>query len=248
MKEKSINLAGSIIIFFIILSIFAKWGPSINFTTTTQTKGEPFVVQGVGKSTVSPDIAKVDLGIEETGQNLKTVQDSVNKKSQTIVAGIKKMGIDEDDIKTVSYYVYPQYDYTAPIQKITGYRVSTDYKITIRDFTKINDLLASATGLGANTVGSVSFDLSDDLKDKKLDEARKLAVDEAKLKANGLAKAAGINLGKIINISENIPSDNRLYAMPVAGGGALEKIVAEPDIQPGTTEINVIISLSYEVK
>jgi uncharacterized protein len=248
MKEKQISFAGSIIIFFILLSIFAKWGPSINFTTTTQTKGEPFVVQGTGKSTVSPDIAKVDVGIEETGQVLKQVQDSVNKKSQTLVAGIKKIGIDDKDIKTISYYVYPQYDYTSTTQKITGYRVSTDYRITIHDFTKINDLLASVTSLGANTVGSVNFDLSDDLKNQKLDEARKLAVTEAKTKAAGLAKAAGITLGKIINVSESNPSDSRLYALPVTGSGALEKTVTEPNIQPGTTEINISVSLSYEIK
>ena len=90
----------------------------------------------------------------------------------------------------------------APTQRITGYQVSTSYEVTISDFNKINDLLVSATSFGANTVGSVTFDLSEELKNEKLKEAREIAVTEAKLKASGLAKAAGINLGKIINISE----------------------------------------------
>jgi len=237
-----------ILIFFVLLFVFAKWGPPINFSTTTQTKGEPFVVQGTGKSFVAPDIAKIDLGIQESGTNLKTVQDSVNKKSQSLVDQIKKLGVDAKDIQTISYNVYPQYDYTTPTQKITGYQVSTNYEVTVRDFTKINDLLASATSFGANTVGSVNFDLSDDLKNQKLNEARVQAVDEAKTKASGLTKAAGITLGKIINVSESTPSDIRPMAFAVSGGGTADKTVTPPSVQSGTTELDVTVSLSYEVR
>ena len=239
---------GAVIVFFILLFVFAKWGPTINFTTTTQTKGEPFVVQGTGKSTVAPDIAKVDLGIEESGSNLKTVQDSVNKKSQDLVSQIKKLGIDAKDIKTISYNVYPQYDYTAPIQKITSYQVSTNYEVTIRDFTKINDLISSATSFGSNIIGGITFDLSDNLKNQKLQEAREQAVSEAKTKATGLAKAAGITLGKIINVSEVTPSNITPLTFPVSGGGVTEKSVTVPSVQAGTTEIDVTVSLSYEVR
>jgi hypothetical protein len=248
MKDSHSGSIKGIILFFILLFVFAKWGPAINFNSTTQSKGEPFVVQGSGKSYVAPDIAKVDLGITETGANLKIVQDSVNEKSQSLVDQIKKLGIEEKDIKTISYNVYPQYDYTAPSQRINGYQVSTSYEVTIRDLTKINDLLGSATSFGANTVGSVTFDLSEDLKNDKLQEAREIAVTEAKLKASGLARAAGISLGKITNVSEDTPLNTRMYAMPVGAGGAVDKAIAQPEVQPGTTEINVTVSLSYEVR
>ena len=248
MKEKHVSFAGSMIIFFVLLFVFAKWGPPIAFSTTTQTKGEPFVVQGTGKVTVAPDIAKIDIGIQESGVNLKTLQDSVNKKSQDLVAQIKKFGIEAKDIKTISYSVYPEYDYTAPTQAITGYQVSTRYEITIRDFTKINDIIASVTSFGANSIGGINFDLSDDLKNKTLATAREEAVSEAKTKAEGLAKAAGISLGKIINVSESTPSNIRPYPLQAVGMGAAEKSVTEPDVQPGTTEIDVTISLSYEVR
>ena len=249
MIQKGSNRIAAVIIFFVLLFVFTKWGPAINFSTVTQTKGEPFVVQGTGKATVAPDIAKVDLGIQESGADLKSVQDSVNKKSQNLVNQIKKLGIDAKDIKTISYSVYPQYDYTAPSQRINGYQVSTSYEITIRDLTKINDVLGNATSFGANSVGSVAFDLSDDLKKQKLNEARDQAVSEAKTKAAGLAKAAGITLGKIINISEETPLNIRpMPMMNAMGGGAIEKITTTPSVQTGTTEINVTVSLSYEIR
>ena len=239
---------GAVIVFFILLFVFAKWGPAINFSTTTQTTGQPFVVSGTGTATVAPDIAKIDLGIQESGTVLKTVQDSVNTKSQNLVAQIKKLGIADKDIKTISYYVYPQYDYTTPTQRITGYQVSTSYEITIRDFTKINDLLASATSFGVNTIGGVNFDLSDDLKNRTLQDARDQAVAKAKTEAEGLAKAAGITLGRIINVTEETPSNIRPLTLPTAGGGVAEKSVAQPNVQPGTTEIDITVSLSYEIR
>jgi len=248
MKEKNINFAGSIIIFFILLFVFAKWGPPVNFSSVTQVKGEPFVVQGTGKATVAPDIAKIDIGIQESGTNLKTVQDLVNKKSQGLVAQVKKLGIEEKDIKTISYRVYPQYDYTTPSERITGYRVSTQYEVTIRDLAKIDDTIASVTSFGANSIGGVNFDLSAELKNKTLQTAREEAVDEAKTKAEGLAKAAGISLGKIINVTESTPLNIRPFPLSATGAEAAEKSITQPDIQPGTTEMEVTIVLSYEVR
>lgn len=239
----------SVIIFFVLLFIFAKWGPAINFSTTTQVKGDAFVSTGEGKASVTPDIAKISLGIQETGSSLKIVQNAVNTKSKTLTDTIKKLGIEERDIKTSSYNVYPQYDYTSSTQKITGYQVSTNYQVTVKDFDKVNDIVVAATAAGANTIGNVSFELSDSIKTEKMNEARQEAVKVAKTKAEGLAKAAGITLGKIINVSENQSNGPvRLMAIPATGGGSENESISQPDIQPGTTEINVTVSLSYEVR
>jgi len=241
---------GAIITFFILLFIFAKWGPAINFNTTTQAKGDPFVVSGEGKVTVTPDIAKITVGIQENGTSLKQVQDSVNKKSKTLTDALKKLGIADSDIKTVSYNVYPQYDFTNIVQNITGYQVSTNYEVTIKNFDIINNAIVTSTTSGANVVGGINFQLSDATQKQKLQDARDLAVKDAKDKADGLAKAAGITLGKVINVSENQNNNVvRQFALPVAGGGVdLQKSIAPPQVQPGQTEIDVTISLSYEVR
>ena len=230
----------NILLFFILLFIFAKWGPAVNFSSTTQSKGEPFVVMGEGKVSVTPDIAKLSFGIQQTGPSLKQVQNDVNAKTKTLTSALKKLGVDEENIKTVSYNVYPQYDYTNPGQKITGYLVSTDYEVTIKDFDKVNEIIVAGTSTGANTVGNISFELNDSTKTEKTNEAREKAVADAKSKAEGLAKAAGISLGKIINVSEN----QNLGIRPIA----FSDKSTQPEIQPGTTEINIVISLSYELR
>jgi uncharacterized protein YggE len=241
---------GIIAFFFVALFIFSKFGPNIPVSLLTQQKGEPLVVTEEGKETVVPDIALVSFGIEGNGASLKEVQNSVDSKSKDLVAALKKLGVEEKDIKTSSYNVYPNYDYQVTPNRITGYRISINYQVKVRNLDKINDIVVAATSSGANQVGSIYFDLSDEAKNKALETARLDAVTKAKAKAQGLAKAAGITLGKIINISENEGNSITpvpMYSLKDASGGGTTPI-QRPDIQPGTTEVIVDITISWEIR
>lgn len=247
-KEKTINFAGSIIIFFVLLFAYSKFGPALPISITTQQKGEPFVVMGEGKVAVVPDIAKIILGIEESGSSLESIQNSVNQKSENLTKELKKLKIDGSDIKTISYQVYPNYDYRSSSRNITGYRVSTSYEVTLKEFDKINEVLSISSSLGVNSIGNINFEVNEKSKNEALQEARDEAVEKAKEKAKGLAKASGITLGKIINVSEN---QNLNYPRPI---GLMEKSIGDeeiqiqPSIQPGETELSITVSLSYEVR
>lgn len=250
-KIKELNFSGSIIVFFLLLFVYAKWGPAIPFSTTTQQKGNPFVATGQGKVAVSPNTAKITLGIEESGDTLKEVQDNVNQKSQSLVKELKKYDISDKDIKTVYYNVYPNYDYESSTTQIVGYRVSTGYEVTVPDIDQLNDVISTVTSTGVNNIGNISFELDEKTKKEKLQEARELAITEAKEKADGLAKAAGVNLGKIVNISENQSGVTPKPMLDTARSlaiGSEESAPVQPDIQPGETEISVSVSLSYEVR
>ena len=255
--ERRVEFIGSIIIFFILLFVYSKFGPSLPISVLTQTKGEPMMVSDTGKVSIVPDIAKVTIGIDSQGQNLKQVQDSVNKKSKSLTDALKKLGIDEKDIKTTNYSVNPEYDYSnSPYKindyeiqpfKIKGYRVSTNYEVKITDFELVNDALTMATESGANVVGNISFEVNEETKEKKLQEAREMAVDKAKQKAEGLAKASGITLGKIINVTESMGYD---YPGPIMYSKEIALDASQPEtanIQDGETEISVTVTLSYSL-
>lgn len=248
MKELIKSPLTVILSFFVLLFIYSTLGPRLPISIITQQKGEPLIVTEEGKTTAIPDIAKISLGIEENGQSLKTVQENVNKKSKNLVSELKKLGIEEKDIKTSSYNVYPEYNYDSQPPKISGYKVSINYEVTIDNFDKVNEVIVKATEAGGNTIGNVSFDLKDETKQKALDEAREIAIEKAKTKAKSLAKSAGISLGKIINISEsenNLTTPRVSYAKEAAG---LDQAIAQPEIVAGETEISVNISISWEIK
>ncbi|HJX59525.1 MAG TPA: SIMPL domain-containing protein [Patescibacteria group bacterium] len=246
-KEKLLKHPMSLIIaFFVFLFVYSKFGPTIPFSVFSQDRGTPLMVEGTGKVSVVPDIAKISVGIEESGTTLAAVQKSANEKSKSLTEMLKKSGVEEKDIKTTNYSVFPEYDYQSRTPRITGYRVSISYEVKIRDFDKVNEILVSVTSAGANIVGSVSFEVNDETRNKKLGEAREEAVKEARDNAESLAKSAGVTLGKILNISES-----RGIPVPVSlresGIGGTEPITA-PDITPGETEISVTVSVSWEIR
>src|SRR4030042_5878744 len=240
----------AVIAFFILLFLYANFGPNIPISILSQQKGEPLIVTETGDATAVPDIANITIGVEERGGTIAEVQNSVNQKSKNLVAAFKKLGIEEKDIKTLSYNVYPEYDYRETPQKVTGYRISTTYSIKIKDFNKINDAVVIATNTGANIIGNVSFEVNDDTKNKVLTEAREEAVKKSKEKAKSLSSAAGETPGKIINITED-SSPIRPYPLAMdkaVGLGAGEINVTPPDITPGETEFTVTVSISWEIR
>jgi len=236
-----------ILFFFLVLFIYSKYGPSLPISVISQQKGEPLVVTEEGKATAIPNMAKLTAGVDVSSSTLQTALTQSNQKSKSLTEAVKKHGVEEKDIKTLSYNVYPEYDYRMPSSQVTAYRVSTTYEIKIKDIEKINDVLAAATSEGANIVSGISFEVDEDTKDKLLDEARAEAVKKARNKAESLARAAGVTLGKILTISESsggIPT-------PIALREGVETVpsdVSAPNIQPGEEEISVSVTISWEIR
>lgn len=238
----------SLIVFFFSLFLYTKFAGPIPFSITnvTSNKSEAFTVTGVGTVSVKPDIATVSVGVQATGTTVKEIQDNLNKNINAVSAAIKKLGIDEKDIKTSNYNMYPDYDYTSSRQKITGYQASSNLTIKVRDIEKANSVVDAATTAGANTVGGISFDVDD--KTKAENDARKLAVADAKAKAGQAAQTAGFSLGKIINYQE---STNNMRPIPMYAKADMAVGLgagAPTELNTGSTDITITVTLSYEVR
>lgn len=242
------NTAGLIAFFFISLFVYTKLAGPIPFSLSSvvTTKTDTFSVTGEGKATATPDIAVVNAGVTAQGASVKQVQQDLNTKINAVTAAVKKVGVDAKDIQTTNYSIQPTYDFQAPTQRITGYQANTNVTIKVRNLDLANGVVDAATGAGANQVGGITFDVSD--KTKAENEARELAVAEAKKKAETAAKAAGFTLGKVINYSEDfggrVPIP--MYAKADAAMGAPERLLTQ--IEPGSSEIIVTVSLSYEIR
>lgn len=235
--------------FFLALFLYTKFVGSIPFsaTFTTTTKTDLFQVTGEGKVTAVPDIAQVNLGITVSRSTVKAAQEEANRVINKITDGLKKLGVAEKDIKTTNYSLHPDYDWTEGKQRVTGYQVTINLEVKIRKFEKINEVIDLTTAEGANLIGGLSFTVDEEkLKDLQV-KARQEAVKVAKEKAESLAKAAGIKLGRIVNVQENIvsPWEPRPFM-------ALEKAAGAPEektqVQPGESEIRVSATLSYEIR
>ena len=162
--------------------------------------GRSVSVSGTAVVNVTPDRVLIQLGVQSNGRTPQLVEAVNSATVYRVIKAIKKLGIDEKDIVTDRYVIDPIYDDYDSLT-IEGYRIYNMVAITLRDITKVNDVLISALNAGANQVVNVEFYLRDLRKYR--DQARELAVDAAGEKAQDLAKAAGAEAGCVLSISEN---------------------------------------------
>ncbi|MBI2670246.1 MAG: SIMPL domain-containing protein [Candidatus Yanofskybacteria bacterium] len=247
--------AALVIIFavFLLVSINQK----LNTAATTNTVS----FSGEGKVMAKPDIAMVEFSIITEATTSKAAQDDNSKKSQKVTDFLKKQGIEDKDIKTTSYSIYPKYSYPRPViynqsepsilpperdgqPKIVGYQVTQSFQVKVRNFDKLSGIVDGLVSVGVNNVNNLGFSVED--LEKLKSEARAKAIADAKKKADELKSQIGIRLGKIVNFSEGFGGYPGIYYAKAEdmGGGD----VSGPSLPPGEDEITVNVTLTYQIK
>lgn len=198
-----------------------------------------------GKVVAIPDIATTSIGVTTEAKTVASAQKENTEKMNAILEKMKSLGIDEKDLRTENYSVYPLYDWRDGIRIDRGFSVNQSLLVKIRDLSKTGEALAAATELGANQVGGLNFTIDDP--EALEQEARLEAIAKAQEKAQAVADAAGITLGKMVGFSETSNGQQPVYrgyaldqAIGLGGGGA-------PDIAEGSQDVVVNVSVTYEV-
>jgi uncharacterized protein YggE len=162
--------------------------------------GRSIQVSGTAVVNVMPDRVLIQLGIQSNGTTPRFVEAANSRTINQIIQALKRRGIEEKDIVTDWYIIDPVYsDYSS--LKIKGYRIDNVIAVTLRDISKVNTVITTSLQSGANEVINVEFYLSDLRKYR--DQARELAMQAAKEKAQDLAAAAGAETGCVMSINEN---------------------------------------------
>ncbi len=214
MKQFSTFLNGvlaSIVIFLVLFSVLpnAHAGASAApQTTPPPTPAAPAAcadnrtvsVSGTAVVNVTPDRALIQLGVQSNGRTAAIVQANNTAAIEHITQAIKRFGIEAKDISTDWYVIEPLYeDYDS--LRIKGYRINNTIAITLKDVSKVNDVITAALQTGANQV--IHEDLYTSELRKYRDQARELAMKAAVEKAQALAQAGGAQAGCVRSINEN---------------------------------------------
>lgn len=205
-------------------------------------------VEGTGKVTAKPDIAKISIGVLTDKATVAVAQKENTDKMNAIIKALKdQFKIEDKDIQTSNFSVNPKYDWSDGRQRIIGYIVNQSVEVKVRNFDKIGEILAKAGELGANSVNGPEFTIDDP--ETYRAEAREKAIKQAKEKAETLANQVGIKLGRIVNFSEAVAGNYPIsYTLGMGIGGGSEKSLPAPDIQAGSEDVVVNVSISYEIK
>jgi len=203
-------------------------------------------VNGQGQVTLIPDIAYINIGVRTEAKDVSTALSGNTELAEAISAELKSLGVEEKDIQTTAFNVYPmqQYDERGQISGTT-YVVENTVNITVRDLAKLGKLLDATVKAGANNIYGISFDVED--KSAAIEQARELAIQDAREKAEAIATASGVKLGELQSVSVyNSSGVTPYYDAKMGIGGAMSE--AGVPVAAGTLIITADAGMTYEIK
>jgi uncharacterized protein YggE len=245
MRTKIITITG-LLLAIVLLTAFS--GGARLQTASAQTPATPtprtLNVTGNGKSYLTPDIAYINIGVHTENKNAAEAVASNTTNSKKVADALKKFNVDPKDIQTTNFSIYPQQQFDQS-GKLSGilYVVDNTVFVTLRDISKVGDVIGAAVDAGANSINSIQFDAADH--SAALSEARKAAVADALAQAKELASAAGVTLGDIQTINTyggSVPTP--VYDAKVAagvGGGAPVPVSAGQLVV--TMDVNIVFEI-----
>ncbi len=243
----------TVFIIFILLALFllsAGFNQFINAWNNYRNAGLNNIYQtvsftGEGKVKAEPDTANIDISLTTEGKDTITVQNENSSKMNTVIKFLKNKDVGGGDIKTSNYSLSPKYEYVKGKSSLVGYMLNQSLTVTLRKVDTIGEVLDGAVRSGANRIDSVSLfvDKPEELKNKARDEA----VKQAKEKAVLTSKTAGFNLGRLVNFTEGFTGEPPMF-FESSGKGVGGGVAPSPQIEPGSQEIKVSVTLTYLIK
>ncbi len=207
-------------------------------------------VKGEGAIYAVPDIAEISFTVLTEGKDTETALDENNRRMDSVINYLKKEGVDEKDIQTSGFSVYPmQSRREDPVTRETkleiyGYQVRNTVEVELKDLEKADVVIDGATRAGANEVNRLQFLVSDE--ELHRTEARRKAVEEARKKGEEIASALGVSLGRVIEFSE----DTAYFPYARMEMSAMDSAMSvdKTPIEPGENEIKVSVTVKYEIR
>ena len=206
------------------------------------------VVTGQGDAAVAPDLAIVNLSVTETAKTAREALDANNKSMSAVLKGLKDQGVAAKDLQTAGLSIQPQYSYpqnengTPKPPVLNGYTVTNGLTVRVRDLAKLGAIIDQSVTSGVNQGGDIRF--TNDDPSKAYEEARIEAVKNAAAKAKTLAEAAGVKLGRVIEVTESVPDSEPRPMMRMQM--AKEASDAVP-VEAGENTYSINVSVTFAI-
>jgi uncharacterized protein YggE len=204
-------------------------------------------VLGEGIVLAQPNTATITLGVEVFDQSLAAAQASASRSMDAVVAKLKAAGVVDTDIRTVSFNINPQYDFRDQNQPVLrGYQVQNLVEAKTSNVAGLGTLIDDVVSVGATRVNGIRFE-ADNMSQLK-DQARDQAMQNARAKADQLARDAGASLGRPTLVEESDTSG--VTPVRAAQGVAVPNAAAAPStpIQPGELQVRTTVHVVWSLQ
>ncbi len=236
------------IVGFLALSLLTACGlaqaaPLVQ-TDEQTTPERTITVSGFGRVTVTPDIARISIGVQSEGEDATSAVEENSTQTRAVIDTLLKAEIAEEDIRTTNFSIFPreERDRDGTLLSIR-YVVNNTVNVTIRDLDSIGEVLDAVVQAGANNISGIQFDVAD--RSSASSEALVAAVQDAQNQGEILAKAAGVTLGQVKTINTTVSGG----VTPFPVRESVDFIAAaEVPISPGEMEINVQVLVVFDIQ
>jgi uncharacterized protein len=210
--------------------------------TTNQDPLERHItVVGEGSANVVPDLAVIHAGVTTQGQTAREASDANSAAMGQVHAALRAAGIADRDVQTSQFSIRPVHDSRREgDNRITGFQAANQVSVRIRALPKLAAVLDQMIAAGANDVSGIQFTVAQ--RSTLLDKARAEAVADARRKADLLARAAGVRLGRATVIVENAGTPVPMERMTMRAATA-----ASVPVAVGEQALQVYVSVSFEL-
>ena len=202
-------------------------------------------ISATGEVTRVPDLAIISAGVQTLRPTATSAIEENAGRMERVRAALKRAGIEDKDIQTSSINLNPeyQYDQNRP-PRLTGYRATNTVNVKFRDLKRTGAILDALVAEGANTINGPNLTI--DKPEAALDEARIKAIANGRARADLYARALGMNVVRLLSVSEGggfaVPPPMPIVMM------AERAQSAETKIDPGTQQLQVSVSMSFELR
>lgn len=205
-------------------------------------------VSGRGEVAVAPDLGRIRAGVRSEHRTTEGAMSIANRAITAIIDALQRAGIAEDDITLGRFSVDPVSDYVDGRRIHRGYQVAHMLTITVREIDRTGEVLSIAVDAGANDVGGVSFRVENPA--PHTDRARERAFQNARHKAEELARLAGVQLGAVISMRETTyePVEVEHYEMRAKSALMAMDAPAPVPVNPEDTEFSVGVEVAWALE
>ena len=212
-------------------------------------------VSGTGSISVEPDVAVLEIGVEVFAGKVSKARSEASIAMESVTSTIKKLGVEDKDIQTTRFSIYPRYDYEETTingkrigtQVLTGYTVSNTVKAKVFEVDKVGEIIDDAADAGGDYVriNGVNFTVDDPNPYKTT--IRKMAVEDAVNKAQEYALLTNVELGPIISLDEMGAGS---IQSPYEADYGMRMMAAAPttSISSGQLEISLSVNTLFAIK
>jgi len=245
---KKIFITGVIILTLLVVVLSGCTAKTTGTTTAYITNQQTGIwVNGEGKVTVTPDIVTISLGAQSQEATVAEAQSKTAAAMEAITAVLKANNIADKDVQTQQFNISPVYSYDQPTgkQSITGYQVTNIVSVKVRDTSKAGTIIDAVAEAGGNLTLINNINFTVEKPEQYYDQARQLAIADAKQKAQDTAKLAGVTLGEPTYITESTSSPSPIYYS--GGSMAVPAPTVITSISSGSEDIILNVQVAYAI-